>query len=302
MLGFNAIAESAICEAGSISQPDGLIAVAGPLGAALVIGAAALGFSSAPSPLQSPSAVAYRTVEGYSEAPGVLATALALGGGTGGPSSAPAILGVPRAVGSIPLLSYAAAGHVLGQPRGLAYHDFSGQLGDAVTRYVMDLITPTGTVRAPISSWQATLQTGAKNYVQGVVPAVADWIDAINDATEFVITRAADTSVGRIEYEMARAPLEQISIARGPTNYTATLSGYSTAFAENEEPDAAYDRTLTGIRSTTTGTAATRVRCAIDWLLRPGQRAYYDEGASFVVSYINYYVPATGDAYMDVGE
>jgi len=154
----------------------------------------------------------------------------------------------------------------------------------------------------PISSWQATLQTGAKNYVQGVVPAVADWIDAINDATEFVITRAADTSVGRIEYEMARAPLEQISIARGPTNYTATLSGYSTAFAENEEPDAAYDRTLTGIRSTTTGTAATRVRCAIDWLLRPGQRAYYDEGASFVVSYINYYVPATGDAYMDVGE
>ena len=137
---------------------------------------------------------------------------------------------------------------------------------------------------------------------RGVVPAVADWIDAINDATEFVITRAADTSVGRIEYEMARAPLEQISIARGPTNYTATLSGYSTAFAENEEPDAAYDRTLTGIRSTTTGTAATRVRCAIDWLLRPGQRAYYDEGASFVVRYINYYVPATGDAYMDVRE
>ena len=46
------------------------------------------------------------------------------------------------------------------------------------------------------------------------MPAVADWIDAINDATEFVITRAADTSVGRIEYEMARAPLEQISSPR----------------------------------------------------------------------------------------
>jgi hypothetical protein len=205
-------------------------------------------------------------------------------------------------MGSVPLIARAAAASPLGTPYALAYHDFTGQLGDAVTRYVMDLTTPGGLVRVPISSWQATLQTGAKNYVQGVVPAVADWIDAINDATEFVITRAADTSVWRIEYEMARAPLEQISIARGPTNYTATLSGYSTAFAENEEPDAAYDRTLTGIRSTTTGTAATRVRCAIDWLLRPGQRAYYDEGASFVVSYINYYVPATGDAYMDVGE
>jgi hypothetical protein len=190
----------------------------------------------------------------------------------------------------------------LGSVQAVAFHDFTDAVGDSITTYVMDLDTPGGLVRVPISSWQATLQTGAKNYVQGVVPAVADWIDAINDATEFVITRAADTSVGRIEYEMARAPLEQISIARGPTNYTATLSGYSTAFAENEEPDAAYDRTLTGIRSTTTGTAATRVRCAIDWLLRPGQRAYYDEGASFVVSYINYYVPATGDAYMDVGE
>lgn len=212
------------------------------------------------------------------------------------------MMGAPAALGSFPVVVIAAAASMLGSARALGYHDFTGQIGAAITRYVMDLTTPAGLVRVPISSWQATLQTGAKNYVQGVVPAVADWIDAINDATEFVITRAADTSVGRIEYEMARAPLEQISIARGQTNYTATLSGYSTAFAENEEPDAAYDRTLTGIRSTTTGTAATRVRCAIDWLLRPGQRAYYDEGASFVVSYINYYVPATGDAYMDVGE
>ena len=198
----------------------------------------------------------------------------------------------PRAVANMPLVGSGRTARSVVHARP-AVHDFSYGLGD-VSRTTSWTCIPHGAGAVPISSWQATLQTGAKNYVQGVVPAVADWIDAINDATEFVITRAADTSVGRIEYEMARAPLEQISIARGPTNYTATLSGYSTAFAENEEPDAAYDRTLTGIRSTTTGTAATRVRCAIDWLLRPGQRAYYDEGASFVVSYINYYVPATG--------
>jgi len=240
--------------------------------------------------------------DGLILAESMLGAVLVHGHGVSGFASAASIFGAAYVLASLPLSAWASGPAILGTAQSAGYHDFTEVVGDSITTYVMDLITPAGTVRAPISSWQATLQTGAKNYVQGVVPAVADWIDAINDATEFVITRAADTSVGRIEYEMARAPLEQISIARGPTNYTATLSGYSTAFAENEEPDAAYDRTLTGIRSTTTGTAATRVRCAIDWLLRPGQRAYYDEGASFVVSYINYYVPATGDAYMDVGE
>ena len=280
MLGFAPLSSLAISESGTALEPEGIASAPGPLGAFL--------------------GIAYITLSGLAQAESPLGAALVNGIHHAARVQVASPLGEARAVANMPLVGFAKADGPLGAARATAVHDFSYGLGDVVTHYVMDLYP--GAVRVPISSWQATLQTGAKNYVQGVVPAVADWIDAINDATEFVITRAADTSVGRIEYEMARAPLEQISIARGPTNYTATLSGYSTAFAENEEPDAAYDRTLTGIRSTTTGTAATRVRCAIDWLLRPGQRAYYDEGASFVVSYINYYVPATGDAYMDVGE
>ncbi len=281
MLGFSALSEIALSEQSGSVQPQGIVSLPAIFGTVQAVGAHVAGSTAAAS---------------------MLGASAVVGSGVTGWASAAAILGSGQVVGSVPMSAWAAAPTMLGAQRAIAYHDFTGLIGDSITTYVMDLDTPGGLVRVPISSWQATLQTGAKNYVQGVVPAVADWIDAINDATEFVITRAADTSVWRIEYEMARAPLEQISIARGPTNYTATLSGYSTAFAENEEPDAAYDRTLTGIRSTTTGTAATRVRCAIDWLLRPGQRAYYDEGASFVVSYINYYVPATGDAYMDVGE
>lgn len=281
MLGFSALSEIALSEQSGSVQPQGIVSLPAIFGTVQAVGAHVAGSTAAAS---------------------MLGASAVVGSGVTGWASAAAILGSGQVVGSVPMSAWAAAPTMLGAQRAIAYHDFTDAVGDSITTYVMDLDTPGGLVRVPISSWQATLQTGAKNYVQGVVPAVADWIDAINDATEFVITRAADTSVGRIEYEMARAPLEQISIARGPTNYTATLSGYSTAFAENEEPDAAYDRTLTGIRSTTTGTAATRVRCAIDWLLRPGQRAYYDEGASFVVSYINYYVPATGDAYMDVGE
>lgn len=200
-----------------------------------------------------------------------------------------------NAVGSVLLVP-----SPLGAAAVLATHDFTGQLGDAVTLYVMDLITPGGTVRVPISSWQATLQTGSSNYVQCVVPACLIWVPALNSATEFVIYRKAVLPSGlAIEYEMARAPATQVQFDRGPQRYTCTLSGYSPAFAENLTPPAVYNRNLAGVRSISSGSSM-RVRCAIDWFLRPGQRAYVED-ASFVVSYINYYAPSGFDAYMDVG-
>ena len=194
----------------------------------------------------------------------------------------------------------ASAPAVLGACSVLARHDFTGQLGDAVTLFVMDLVTPTGTVRIPISSWQATLQTGSSNYVQCVIPACAIWASAINSATEFVISRRAVLTDGTaIEYEMARAPAESLQFDRGPQRYTCTLSGYNDAFAASEDPPAVYDRALTGIRSISSGSSY-RVRCAVDWLLRPGHRAFV-EGAPFVVAFINYYAPSGSDCYMDVG-
>lgn len=264
------------------ASPEGLISLPAIFGHSLCIGSQSFGYASTES---------------------MLGVILVQGYGVSGWASAAAILGAANVTGAIPMSAWAAAPSVLGAARSFGYHDFTGLIGDSVTSYVMDLVTPGGTVRVPISSWQATLQTGASNYVQCVVPAVAAWAASIGAATEFVVYRRAAIPQGEpIEYEMARSPLGQVSMARGPTNFTATLSGYSTAFAEDEAPDAAYDRTLAGIRSVTTGTSATRVRCAIDWLLRPGQRAYYGAGAAFVARYINYYVPATGDAYMDVGE
>jgi hypothetical protein len=302
MLGFNSIAESAICEDGSIGSPEGVVSVAGPLGAALVLCAAVAGMAVSSSVLRQPSVVAFRTVSGPASAPALLSQPVVFGSGAAGFVSLPSLLGKPRASGSIPIAGWAAAGHVLGQPRGVGYHDFTGQLGDVVTTYVMDLIVGGSPVRVPISSWQATLQTGASCYVQCVVPAVLEWTTEVNTATEFVISRVAQGPSGDIEYEMARSPLTQVSTAKGPTNFTATLSGYADAFATDEAPPTTFDRILTGIRSITTGTSPTRVRSAIDWLLRPGQRAYYADGSSFVVSYINYYVPTGNDAYMDVGE
>ena len=247
--------------------------------------------------------VAYLEVNAYAAAPAVLGAPVVRSLNASALAAAATPLGAVLAVGSIPLSSFAAADSPLGAALALAYHDFTDQLGDAITRYVMDLTTPGGLVRVPISSWQATLQTGASNYVQCVVPAVADWVDSINAATAFTITRAATPAGGdTIEYEMASAPLEQIQLSQGPTNFSGTLSGYSTAFAEDEAPDSAYDRTLAGVRSVSSSSSGYRVRCAIDWLLRPAQRAYLPDGASCIGSYINFYQPQGNDSYMDVGE
>ena len=226
-------------------------------------------------------------VTGYGTAPSPL-----------GLSSGPAALGTAAA----PVVTArASVVSPLGAARALARHDFTSMVGGLTVLYVMDLITPGGAVRVPISSWQATLQTGSSNYVQCVVPACLPWVDDLNTATEFVVYRHTVLPSGAaFDYEMARAPAGQVQFDRGTQRYTCTLSGYSTAFLADANPPAAYDRVLTGVRSISSGSLL-RVRCAVDWLLRPGHRAFVD-GSPFVVGYINYYAPSGFDAYMDVGE
>lgn len=227
----------------------------------------------------------------YSEASLALAVRIA----ALSPLSAAAILG------RVVLHGWAAAPSPLGACSAVVYHDFTGQIGDLVTHYVMDLITPSGAIRVPISSWQATLQTGNSNYVQCVIPACGAWVDEIAAATEFVILRRAALPNGlAIEVEMARAPTDQAQLDRGAQRHTCTLSGYIDAFADALDPPAVFDRPLTGVRSISSGQSGLRVRCAIDWLLRPGHRAFVD-GVPFVAAYINYYGPSGFDAYMDAG-
>lgn len=178
---------------------------------------------------------------------------------------------------------------------------------NAAVRYVMDLVVDGELVRVPISSWQATLQTDADCYVQCVVPACGDWLDMINAATEFVVSRVGrlypEFGSASVEGPMARAPVQTVQVSRGATNYTAVISGYVDALPTVDNPDAVYDRELTGVRSISTYGETLSMRCAIDWLLRPGQRATYG-AVNFVVSYVNYYVTGNNtsiDSYMDVG-
>lgn len=279
------------------------------LGEPAVLGTAGnsyLGWASAPSPLGAPAAVAQPVLAGWVALPGPLGAAAVLAQQpVHGRVAVPGVLGVPAVVARMPTLATAAAPTMLGATRVLAYHDFTAGLGDLVTRYVLDLTTPTGTVRVPMSSWQATLQAGRSNYVQAVVPAVGDWVGAINTATAFAVVRRAEVPDGPVvEVVMATAPVQQAQFTRGPERYTCVLSGYAPGFAVDVDPPAMYDRELAGVRSVSSGSGGLRVRCAIDWLLRPGHRAFVD-GQPFVVAYANYYVSmgaGSGDAYMDVGE
>jgi len=193
---------------------------------------------------------------------------------------------------------------ILGAPAIVARHDFTAVVAHLASYYVMDLITESGLVRVPISSWQGTLQTGNQCYLSCVVPACTPWLDVLDEATHFVVSRRVVYGGRVIEVEMARAPLEIVQFAEGSTNKTASLSGYSAAFESNADPDASLDRTLPGIQSISVYESGVRVRCAIDWLLRPAQRAFYGE-TPFIVAYMNFYVvahEASIEAYMDVGE
>lgn len=260
--------------------------VPGPLGAPAALGLLVYGRAAVPGPLGEPAVLGRQPVHGVVLVPGPL--------------------GSPAVLAEFPVLATASAPSMLSACGVLAYHDFTPALGDVVTRYVLDLVTPGGLVRVPMSSWQATLQTGRSNYVQAVVPAVLGWVDAINLATEFVVSRVAVLPDGSaLEYEMARAPVGQAQFDRGPQRYTCTLSGYSPGFAVDAAPPVVYDRDLVAVRSVSSGSGGMRVRCEIDWLLRPGHRAFA-LGVPFVVAYINYYVMlqdnGRGDAYMDAGE
>jgi len=166
------------------------------------------------------------------------------------------------------------------------------------TYYALDIDDRTlPPIRIPISSWQATMQTGRSSFAQAVIPAAYLWESEIyaRPDGEFIISRGAEFEDGSVqESELARAPLQTIRRDRGPTNDTLTISGYALI-----GPATANTRNLQNIRSIST-TPGIRVRCDIDWFLRPGQIANAG-GTEFTVAYINYYANV-GDQYMDVGE
>jgi hypothetical protein len=232
----------------------------------------------------------------------ILMTPSGGGGATTGRAASPGPLGAGAAVARhIPRAGRALAPSPLGAALVDAFHNFSAAVEGRPLVYVVDLDTLAGRVRVPISSWQATLQTEQSNYLQVVIPACEPFLAQINAATRVRVSRRCVLLDGTaFEYQMAAVPLQTVTTARGPNNYTATLSGYSAGSVLSGSPPLLTARTLTDVRTIFTAPGGLRVRCAIDWLLRPGQIAFVNS-APFVVAYINYYV-SDGDQYMDVGE
>lgn len=188
------------------------------------------------------------------------------------------------------------------------YGDAGGPLTDAEwnaasLRFYCDLETPGGTVRVPITSWQATLRVTESNYAQIAIPAPSQYMDAISTATEFAVYMAAYDAAGSHldSWPMFRAPAETLSINSGPFRETATLYGYWTGYTAVQNPTHDNDRTMRGIQTKSETGTALSVRCSIDRLLRPAQRAYVD-GRPIIVRSISYYATAVfgAQAYMDI--
>ena len=210
---------------------------------------------------------------------------------------------VPVAIfpSTVTYTSYISLPGPLGSPTIRAINDFSSLVTDYRAFYVME-VSGSPILRIPISSWQATVQSDRASFLQCVIPAADAYADDLAARLN-----TSTISVYKITYldgeeqksRLAVAPLETTSYARGPSNYTLTISGYGDAETISASTST---RTMTGIRSIyTTSTGKTRARCDIDWFLRPGDTAVVD-GENVTVSYINYYVPTLGDAYMDIGD
>ncbi|UOF79460.1 hypothetical protein [Caudoviricetes sp.] len=218
--------------------------------------------------------------------------------------------GVPSIYMAKGIIAWLADSGLPAAPTAAMYTDPTPYINpSAPIFYVVDLLDENGlvTARVPISSWQATLQTASEGYVQCTVPSCSPWLDAINAASEFRISRVGRLlsayGGGEIESPIVQGPVQTVQVSQGPTNHTSVISGYISALPANEDPDELFDRELTGVRSITTYGPTISIRCEIDWLLRPGQRAVYGT-VNFSVSYINYYVTSYGrtmDAYMDIG-
>jgi len=225
-----------------------------------------------------------------------------IGGST--PSNINAVF--PSVLGSLSVqLSYSESTRVafpglLRLAQASVLNDFTGLITDPTETYIMR-ITGSPPVEIPISSWQATLQTQRSNFLQIVIPASGEYVDALTarrGIEQFIVYRETTIDGQSVRSEMARAGIDTVTINSGPLNSTATVQGYTTAFDSAVSGDTVTLQKVRS-RSQTLGGAA-RVRCSIDWLLRPGQTVT-DGEITFTAGYINYFVPTTGDSYMDVG-
>ncbi|WP_136247925.1 hypothetical protein [Halomonas borealis] len=153
-------------------------------------------------------------------------------------------------------------------------------------------------IRIPMSSFQATVREEGLSFVQAVIPDGSAHVAnvAVEGALRVLMGYLApDDTLTALE-EIASAPAQTIRHDLGGTGDTLTVSGYGKLAGAGS-----LARTLEGVsyRSVTQGRR--RVRCSTDLLLRPGHVATDNDGATFIVGEIQYFINARNE-WMEVVE
>lgn len=207
-----------------------------------------------------------------------------------------------RIRGEQPPFAMLAVPGPLGAPAPLLLHDFSAAFSfGVVPRFRGYLVGAFGDLCVPISSCQGTLRLDADGYLQMVVPNAMAYESELLAAESFRVTMAGVFGGVPIEIVIAEADMAGggVSLAYGAHSHSATVSGLPAAHVGPTAGDG-LRRSLTGVRATFTASGSARVRCDIDWLLRPGYTAV-TSGLEFETGYVNFYMSAEGDSFMDVG-
>lgn len=220
------------------------------------------------------------------------------GSASGVVSVLPEIVGMVGPIGSI-------HGGVSIQPSMTGYQDWVSKLPEIELQEVYRLVITGAADGLPdlyigkMSSWQATSQSGTRaSYLQAVLPAASELLPSIADRQNgnLVIQKGYRFQDGSTRYEeVVRARFDGLRPDRGRRALTVTVSGYLSGMQS-----ANGFRALSGVRSVSTQNGKRRVRCSIDFFLKPGMLVGFD-GDSFEASYINYYVNQN-DKFCEVGE
>ena len=160
------------------------------------------------------------------------------------------------------------------------------------TVYVLDI----GSLRLPISSAQATRRKEGQSFMQVVVPAGDQYIDALTAEQGSTMLlrsgyRYADGTLSPLEV-IGAVGFQQLRRDEGGSSDSLTLSGYAFRPVFNT-----LARELKGVRHRSTDTAGRRrTRCDIDFFLSPGHLAIDSDGVGFTVGVIQYFINATSEA------
>lgn len=168
----------------------------------------------------------------------------------------------------------------------------SGPLLDPLARTEVYLLL-IGGVQVPMASFQATMRAEGKSFVQAVLPAGGHLPSLSYGALLEVQLGYYYPDAG--EYSgletIAQAPLEIVRSDEGASRFTVTVSGYG-----DKPRYRPRQRQLNGVQTRSINQGIRRVRCEIDLLLRPDHYAIDEDGASFRVETIQYFVNSASAA------